>query len=338
MTVQPYREAVDGLRQAAALGGNVLICGEPGAGHARLARAIHLASESLQGDELNWLPASGHDAEKVVASRPIVSVDCSRSRDVEGRLFGPGLRRVASEGAEAERVEAGSALHEALQGTLIIRHLPDLPRRAQARLARILRDDEVEVVSTGPAQALHGNIRAIATVEAVPPADGLKQVQPELLKRLSSTVIDLPALRERRHEIPALAERLLGQACEIFGESTKTFSRHAIELMSALEWRGNIDELSDCVWSLATNTPTAQIQMADVLARVRLEGRTAFPFGGTLKEAKARFEREYVAHVLARHDDQMAAAARALGIQRTNLYRKVRQLSVERRKLSSDRT
>jgi DNA-binding NtrC family response regulator len=80
-----------------------------------------------------------------------------------------------------------------------------------------------------------------------------------------------------------------------------------------------------------SKVPGRQIKLSDVLARVRLDGQPATAsYSGTLKEAREQFEREYVAAVLDRHRGRMSEAARALGLQRTNLYRKVRQLSVQR--------
>ena len=82
---------------------------------------------------------------------------------------------------------------------------------------------------------------------------------------------------------------------------------------------------------LAVKVPSRQIRLADVLAHVRLDAQPAAAvYGGTLREARESFERDYVAAVLDQHRGRMAEAARALGLQRTNLYRKVRQLSVQR--------
>jgi two-component system nitrogen regulation response regulator NtrX len=102
-------------------------------------------------------------------------------------------------------------------------------------------------------------------------------------------------------------------------------------LLSALPWRGNLDELKDLTRILALNASGPVIQVSDVLAHVRLDGASpTFVGSGTLREARAQFEREYVRAVLERHSGRMAEAARVLGIERANLYRKVRQLSVQR--------
>jgi two-component system, NtrC family, nitrogen regulation response regulator NtrX len=159
------------------------------------------------------------------------------------------------------------------------------------------------------------------------------RVLAELLARVSGTVIDVPPLRERREEIPQLTRAFLAEACRALDVPAKTISQQATELLAALQWRGNIDELRQLVSSLAANVSERTIRLSDVLAHVKLDGQTnVFLYGGTLREARERFERDYVAQVLEQHNGRMTEAAKALGIQRTNLYRKVRQLSVRRRR------
>jgi two-component system, NtrC family, nitrogen regulation response regulator NtrX len=91
-------------------------------------------------------------------------------------------------------------------------------------------------------------------------------------------------------------------------------------------------ELRTFLAALVLKVPDRMIRQEDVLGNIRLDGGpTTFVYTGTLKEARERFERDYVTSVLEQHRGRMAEAAKALGIQRTNLYRKVRQLSVKRR-------
>lgn len=330
-----FFEAVEGLRSALATGGNVLICGEPGAGHERLAKAIHFGTDAGGTISVDCLWREGVSGSET--ARPFVVVDCSRGGDVEKQLLGVVSGDTDPDESGPERIKAGSVLHAALSGTLVLRHVTDLPRRVQTRLARILRDDEVAVADHGEVATVRAGIRGIGTVEAEAHRDGVRDLQAEFLKRISNTVIDLPPLRERRQDIPGLARAFLREACTNLGIQQKEMSSHACELLAALEWRGNLDELGGTIWSLASSVPAARIRMADVLARIKFDGRTTMLFGGTLKEARARFEREYVAHVLEQHGHQMTEAAKALGIQRTNLYRKVRQLSVNRHKVSRER-
>jgi two-component system, NtrC family, nitrogen regulation response regulator NtrX len=152
--------------------------------------------------------------------------------------------------------------------------------------------------------------------------------------------IHMPPLRRRREDIPALVRYLLADICEELDLPGKTVSTQATELLAALPWRRNVLELQDLLRTLAVQTPGRLIRLADILARVELEGGSAqptFEYTGTLKQARARFERDYVAAVLEQHHGRMGEAAKALGIQRTNLYRKVRQLSVKRRAAGTKR-
>jgi two-component system nitrogen regulation response regulator NtrX len=142
----------------------------------------------------------------------------------------------------------------------------------------------------------------------------------------------VPSLRNRREDIPGLVRCLLTDLCAAANVKAKIPSSQAIDLLAALPWRGNVGELEALLRRLVGKVSGRQIRLADVLAHVRLEGHTSSPvYSGTLKEAREEFERDYVAAVLDQHRGRMAEAARVLGLQRTNLYRKVRQLSVRRR-------
>jgi DNA-binding NtrC family response regulator len=261
--------------------------------------------------------------------RPFVVVDCSRSDTLENRLFGIARGADKTQAGDLDRITEGSALHQTLEGTLVITRVPEMPGRLQTRLARVLRDGEVWVqLADGTDVAARVAVRPIATIES----DANGDLVPDLRKRLSQTTIAIPSLRERREDVPALVKCLLADLCAAAGVPTKVASTQAIALLSALPWRRNLTELEDLLRSLMMRVAAPVIRVADVLAHVQLDGGIAPSiYGGTLKEARERFEREYVAAALEHHRGRMAATAKALGLQRTNLYRKVRQLSVERR-------
>jgi DNA-binding NtrC family response regulator len=204
-----------------------------------------------------------------------------------------------------------------------------MPGRVQLRLARILRDGEVAVAQAdGSTTNRCVAVRPMGTLE---PAQGEERIVSELRRRVAQNVIDVPALRDRREDIAALARYMLADICAGLEVPVKTLSKQAAELLAALPWRGNLNDLRDVVRAVALRTPGHLVRLSDVLATVRLDGGPAtFTSTGPLKQARQRFEREYVASVLAQHHGRMAEAAKALGIQRTNLYRKVRQLSVSR--------
>ena len=114
-------------------------------------------------------------------------------------------------------------------------------------------------------------------------------------------------------------------------EPSRSFTKAALGFIAALPWRGNVCEIRDFVERLGPG-PTAQaIQVEDVLAQVRLEAEALrVRPNGSLQSARRQFEREYIGVVLEQHGWRMTEAAKVLGIQRTNLYRKVRQLGLRR--------
>ena len=115
--------------------------------------------------------------------------------------------------------------------------------------------------------------------------------------------------------------------------SPSTLTRPALTLLAALPWRGNALELRGLLERLLLLVPGGLIRLEDVLAHTQLDGNvTPTGLDATLRQARAKFESEYIAAVLQHHRGRIADAAKALGIQRTNLYRKMRRLNVIRPK------
>ena len=299
----------------------VVICGEISTGRETVARVIHAATADRAGarsiDDLL--------ADKTVRSAALdgfVAVDCAATNNVEEVIFG----RAAAGPDGLEAITAEAALQRARGGTLFLRSVEETPARIQARLARVLRDREVWVVDGQAAGRFAVSARIIASMSATAPGDILV---PELRRRLGSRRIDCPAVRERRDDL----EAIIGQR---FAEATaaralaKTLSAEALSLLCALPWRGNFAEVHAVVESVITATGAEPVvTVPDLLRHIRFaETDVHIAPSFTLKEARARFEREYVASVLRTHRGRMSAAASALGMRRTNLYRKVRQLAV----------
>jgi two-component system response regulator AtoC len=151
----------------------------------------------------------------------------------------------------------------------------------------------------------------------------------DLIEALGVVRIELPPLRQRTEDIALLATHFLKEACRRHGIPAKAFSRSALTLLAALPWPGNTAELRVLTERLAVLVTRGVVLLEDVLANVRLEGAEALGGrSGTLREARERFERDYVAGVLQQHRGRMGDAARELGIERTNLYRKIKQLNI----------
>jgi DNA-binding NtrC family response regulator len=139
-------------------------------------------------------------------------------------------------------------------------------------------------------------------------------------------VLRVPPLRQRPGDFPAILDHLASE----LGHAGQRFTQAAITVLAAVPWSRNLDELAE---TLAVILPSAGplVRQEDVLARLPLENAFArFDTSTSLREARRRFERDYIAAVLERHHWRMSDAARALGIERANLYRKARQLGISR--------
>lgn len=279
----------------------VLIIADRGLDSAGLARALH---------------------ERSRPGRPFVIVDCGAAdRDVEREIFGR-LPRGDGHG-EVASVGPASALLKARDGTLYLQQITELPAAAQRRLARILRDREVHL--SGRLVQVRGRILGDAPPTVA--ADG--QLRADLFRRLSQLRVDVPSLRERPDDLKDVARTLTAQ---LQGGAPAAFTQAALTVLTAPAWPGNLDELRAVLERVLRTAGSGAIRQEDVLAHLPLDG--AFARMGpavSLREARRQFERDYIASVLERHRWRMSDAARTLGIERANLYRKTRQLGIVRR-------
>jgi DNA-binding NtrC family response regulator len=317
------RRVIELVKQAARGRAGVCVSGEPGTGRTLVARTIH----RLANDQGN---------------RPFVTEDCAGDtpQELERRLFGsPSMTsQTGGQRAGTEQISRAGALYLARGGTLLLRNLIETPARVQARLARVLRDREAVVVN-GKRAVVELDIQPIATLDTgVDGAVAEGRLRADLYKQITQVRIDMPALRRRREDIPLLAVHLLKQTCRTQGFAERTFSRAVVQVLTALPWTGNVAELRALIETLVRSVDQPVIHLEDLLEHARLDGGAEpVDVGATLRDAKARFERDCISAVLARHHGRVPEAAKALGIQRTNLYRKIRQLNVARSLLSARR-
>lgn len=304
------RRARELVRSAADPAARVLIVAEPGLNAGLVARTIH---------ELGSPPVA-----------PLVEVDCAGpAGPLEAALLGPAHRR-GRRSELLERIASDSMLAAARGGTLVLANVSDLPASAQERLARIARDGEVR--SAGGVVPL--GLRLIASCG--PSIDTEVEegaFREDLYRRMSVVRIDVPPLRLRPEDIAAIARHLAVSNGPATGPSLR-FTSAALGFLSALPWEGNLRELGEVIARLAARAPAPPVRVEDILGLVRLDRPLVPSRLGSLREARRQFEREYIAAVLRRHGWRMGEAARALGIQRTNLYRKARQLKIARAKVT----
>jgi two-component system, NtrC family, nitrogen regulation response regulator NtrX len=287
---------------AAGAAGRVLLVAEPGLEIAELAADLH---------------------DRARGTGPFIRLECASAEPpiVERVLFGPALVT----GGELEAIHGESALARADGGALFLGDVAELSAGAQARLARIARDGEV--LFDGAPRRL--DVRLFASVGPEVDNDVTEgRLRRDLVRHLARTRIAVPPLRQRVEDLPTLVEHLVLFGCAAGGVPVKDVTQPAMTLLAALPWRGNLQELRTAVERLVT-VDESQIQLEDVLRHVRFDGGL-LPKAptGSLREAREQFERDYVTLVLRHHHWRVSDAARTLGIQRTNLYRKARQLGI----------
>jgi DNA-binding NtrC family response regulator len=302
------QRAADVMRRAAECDDAVLIVAESGFCPERIARAIHQASAR--------------------ASEPFIAVDCAANHtDVLHKLFG--AERHAR--VEYEVALGGSALAEVGRGTLLLTDVSEMPAVAQQRMSRLLRDGELRVRRTmEPIR-----FRVIASASPALEADvHQRRFRPELYRRLQRLRVDVPPLRDRTIDLPDVIDAALREIC-CARQVRCGLAPAAKTALAALRWTANLDELRGSLTRLVDRCVDGVIRQEDVLADLQqLEARprgAAVSFTN-LREARQSFERDYIASVLESSGWRMTEAARILGIERANLYRKTRQLGITRLK------
>jgi DNA-binding NtrC family response regulator len=299
------------VQRAALATGGTLITGEPGVDAEAVAREIHERSRES------------------ASAYVIAECDSGDPATVDRLLFGEPTPQAPS---DLESVASDSRVAAARGGTLFLQNVSELPAAAQARLARIARDGEVRIDGVPVPTALRLVASASPGIDAEVHAHRFRS---DLCRRLSAARIDLPPLRERAEDVPALALRVLDELCAAEDCAPRTFTQAALALVGALTWPGNLAELRHAIARVVANTPDDVIQIEHLLPALHLN-RAPAPFlpAGNLRDARQRFERDYIAAVLQHHGWRMSDAAQTLGIQRPNLYRKARQLGIPLARLS----
>jgi two-component system nitrogen regulation response regulator GlnG len=305
----------------------VLITGESGTGKELVAEAIHELGNRRTG--------------------PFVAVNTAAipADLVESELFGH--EKGAFTGAIAQAI---GKFEQANGGTLFLDEIGDMPAEAQTRLLRALQSGRIRRV--GGRQEIAVNVRIIAaTNRDLTPMIAAGTFREDLFYRLNVVPIMLPALRERREDIAALAQHFLGLAAED-GLPRRVLTADAIERLEARSWRGNVRELRNVVYRLALMAREERID-ADVVSDIigpeivsasisAGEGQGGFgaaltgwlaaenpPSGALYHRALAAFEKPLIEYALGRTGGNQLRAAQLLGINRNTLRKRIGELGLE---------
>ena len=289
----------------------ILITGALGAGKELVARSIHEASARAAG--------------------PFVVINAATitPENMELELFG-------SEGKDGRR-KVG-ALEEAHGGTLYIDEVADMPRETQAKILRVLVDQNFQRVEG--TTRVHVDVRIISSSSrdlARAIAEG--QFREELFHRLSVVPINVPSLAERREDIPELVEFFMEHVSQTTGMPRRTIAADALAVLQSHDWPGNIRQLRNNVerlMILAAGDPEAEVT-ADMLPSEigALVPATPNGSGGEkllglpLREAREVFEREYLVAQINRFGGNISRTAEFIGMERSALHRKLKSLAID---------
>ena len=308
----PIRALLDRLEKVAPTDARVLITGENGTGKELVARALHRLSARAGG--------------------PFIEVNCAAipSELIESELFGH--VKGSFTGAHADR--AGK-FEQAHGGTLFLDEIGDMSLAAQSKVLRALQDGVITRV--GGEKPIRVDVRVIAaTNKNLEREIQENQFREDLFFRLNVVPMQVPPLRERREDIPMLVRHFAEQAAAEQRLPVRSFAPAAVEVLQRLEWPGNVRELRNTVERLLILARGPEIGAGDV---ERLVGRGAAAGAvpaGLLLEAdtfaafKERAERAYVLTRLREHDWNVSETARAIGMPRSNLYKKIERFNLVR--------
>ncbi len=305
------------IAMAAPTNGRVLILGDNGTGKELVARTVHALSHRRAG--------------------PFIEVNCAAIPEelIESELFGH--VRGAFTGAVSDR---RGKFEAADGGTIFLDEIGDMSLKTQAKVLRALQEQVVEPV--GSRQQITVDVRVIAaTNKDLSAAIRSGQFREDLYFRLNVIPVFVPPLRERREDIPRLAEFFMTGFAQEYGRRPKAFEPEALDRLQRYGWPGNVRELRNLIERLVIMAPGDSISGAD-LAFLQTDSEptgATEPPGATplpLHEARDRFERDYILRALAQQHGNMSRTAEVLGVERSNLYRKMRAFGIAPGKKSED--
>jgi len=297
------------VAMAAPTNGRVLIYGENGTGKELVARTVHTLSRRRHG--------------------PFIEVNCAAIPEelIESELFGH--VRGAFTGAVADR---RGKFEAADGGTIFLDEIGDMSLKTQAKVLRVLQEQVVEPV--GGTQTVRVDVRVLAaTNKDLPAAIRNGEFREDLYFRLNVIPVFVPPLRARRGDIPLLADHFMATFAGEYGRRPKALSHEAIAELQRYPWPGNVRELRNVIERLMIMVPGDTIAAADV--RFLSPDAAVLPVdaapGGAflpLHAARDRFEQQYILRALSQQQGNMTRTAELLGVERSNLYRKMRAFGI----------
>ena len=309
---EAMRRVMAQLERVAASETRVCILGETGTGKELIARTIHERSGRATG--------------------PFVTLNCAAvpAELIESELFGH--EKGSFTGASGRHI---GKFEQADQGTIFLDEIGDMPLNMQAKLLRVLEEGEVERI--GGDKPIAVNVRVVvATHRDLEARVRDEKFRQDLFHRIYVFPLVVPPLRERRDDIPALVQHFAAQVCAQNGWKSVPFSAEAMEALQSHSWPGNVRELRNMVERLMLLATEGQVDLATVqMALPKTSSGVAVApatfASGLLADRVQSFEREVILAELKRSHHNMSLAAKALGLERSHLYKKAEQLGIDLR-------
>jgi len=303
---EPMRRIYQLVEMAAPTKCRVFVSGESGTGKELIARAIHAVSPRRD--------------------RPFIEINCAAipAELIESEMFGH--VKGAFTGAVSDRKGKFESAHG---GTLFLDEIGDMSLMTQAKLLRVVQEGQVTPVGSSESRPVDVRIVS-ATSKNLSEEIARGTFREDLYHRINVLSIAVPPLRSRRDDIPELAEHFLRLSCVENGLKPKRLSPRAMDFVVQLTWPGNVRELRNLMERLVVLVPKEVIPHQEVMAMLQMQNISAIEDGTLpLRLARARFERQYILFRLSANRGNLGNTARDLGIERTNLYRKMKQLGIQ---------
>jgi two-component system nitrogen regulation response regulator NtrX len=296
---EPMKRLDQQIRSAAPSNSRVLITGENGSGKEIVARTLHRLS--------------------LRAEAPFIDVNCAAIPEelIESELFGH--RKGAFTGAIDDRK---GKFELADSGTLFLDEIGDMSDKTQAKVLRVLQEQTFQKV--GGQQSITVDVRVIAATNKDLSAEiAASRFRSDLYYRLNVIPIDVPPLRNRGNDVILLADHFLRRFAAEIGQRPKKLSAGAQSRLKAYHWPGNVRELRNVIERLAILVLRETIEAEDVELAPRSDAPAAISRELTLREARDEFEKQFILARLRDFAGNVSRTADALGVERSNLYRKL---------------
>ena len=303
------RQLREQVAMAAPTNGRVLIYGENGTGKELVARTIHALSRRR------------HSA--------FVEVNCAAIPEdlIESELFGH--VRGAFTGAVADR---RGKFELADGGTIFLDEIGDMSLKTQAKVLRVLQEQTLEPVGGTTSVRVDARVLAATNKDLQTEIRG-GRFREDLYFRLNVIPISVPALRDRQEDIPLLADHFMAEFAREYGKRVKKFEPSAVAVLQRYAWPGNVRELRNVIERLmimvvGDGITAGDLTFLDLGVTKPDAGQVAAAERLTLYEARDQFERDLILRTLAAQQGNMSRTAEVLGVERSNLYRKMKAFGI----------